>query len=109
MIDEQQFARHADEAMGALYRSLLRASEDHPFEADFSAGAMVIEFEQPPAKFVVSPNAPVRQVWVSAQMKSFKLDWNQDRGAFVFAETGESLNDLVAGAIGRQLGEEVRL
>ncbi len=54
----------------------MAASERHDFEADLGGGALVIEFEAPPAKFVVSPNAPVSQVWVSAQMKSFKLDWD---------------------------------
>ena len=67
------------------------------------------EFDDPPAKFVVSPNSPVSQVWVSAQMKSFKLDWDSKRSAFVLLETGQTLVDLVAGAVGQQLGEQVRL
>ena len=36
-----------------LYRRLSAAGERHDFEADFNAGALVIEFETPPAKFVV--------------------------------------------------------
>jgi iron donor protein CyaY len=108
-MDEQEFKNRADQALDDLYRRLLAASESHDFEADFGGGALVIEFEAPPAKFVVSPNAPVSQVWVSAQMKSFKLDWNPAQNAFVVAESGETLVALVAGAVGRQLGEEVSL
>ena len=83
--------------------------ERHDFEADFGGGALVIEFEAPPAKFVVSPNAPVSQVWVSAQMKSFKLDWDPLRSAFALPDSGQTLVALLAGAIGQQLGEDVSL
>ena len=33
-------------------------------------------------KFVVSPNAPVRQIWVSAMSRSYKLPWSSEAGAF---------------------------
>ena len=35
---------------------------------------------------MVSPNAPVRQIWVSAHSKSFKLDWDAAKEAFVLRE-----------------------
>ena len=108
-MDDQEFRDRSDEALSALYRRLSAASDEFDFEADFNSGALVIEFEAPPAKFVVSPNAPVRQVWVSAHMKSFKLDWNPVQNTFVLPDSGQTLVELVAGAIGQQLGEEVRL
>jgi len=108
-MDEQEFKNCAGQALDDLYRRLLAASERYDFEADMSGGALVIEFEAPPAKFVVSPNAPVSQVWVSAQMKSFKLDWNAAQGAFVLPESGQTLVALVGAAVGRQLGEDVSL
>ena len=52
-------------------------------QVKLNAGALAIEFETPPAKFVVSPNSPVSQIWVSAQSKSFKLDWDAARGAYL--------------------------
>jgi CyaY protein len=108
MLDEQEFRLRADQALTSLYNSLAAASDDHGFEADFG-GALTIEFEESPAKFVVSPNSPVRQIWVSAQSKSYKLDWDAGRGEFVLSETGQSLKDLVAWAVSEQLGDEVRL
>ena len=72
-------------------------------------GALAIEFEDPPAKFVVSPNSPVSQIWVSAHSKSFKLDWDETRKAFVLAGTGQSLAQLIGDAVGQQLGEKVAL
>ena len=78
-------------------------------EPEFQAGALSIEFDDPPARFVISPNSPVRQVWVSAHSRSFKLDWDDARAAFVLRDTGQTLAELIASAIGRQTGEEVSL
>jgi len=52
-------------------------------------------FEQPPGKFVITPNAPVRQIWISALSTSFKLDWDSAASAFVLPRTGEPLMALV--------------
>ncbi|MGA2599898.1 MAG: iron donor protein CyaY [Bryobacteraceae bacterium] len=108
-MDDQEFQKRADEELNSLYRKLTHASDDGGFEADFNSGAMSIEFEDPPAKFVISPNSPVRQIWVSAHSKSFKLDWDAARGTFVLTDTGQSLTDLIQSAISTQLGEEVAL
>jgi CyaY protein len=108
MLDEIEFRNLSDEALASLQRALERASDKHDFEVDRNAGALTIEFEDPPAKFVVSPNAPVRQIWVSARVQSFKLDWNEASAAFVLPG-GRTLHQLVADVIGEQLGERVSL
>ncbi|HUS07184.1 MAG TPA: iron donor protein CyaY [Bryobacteraceae bacterium] len=108
MLDEQEFKIRADRSLEQLYNSLATASDRHAFEADFG-GALIIEFEDPPAKFVVSPNSPVRQIWVSAQSQSFKLDWDPDRQTFVLPASGQTLKDLLERAISAQIGEEVTL
>lgn len=109
-MDEQQFKTYAGEALQELCDALNDASEEYDgFEADFNAGALTVEFDDPPAKFVVSPNTPVRQIWVSAHTRSFKLEWNEERHEFVLAETGQSLIDLMEWAVGEQIGEEVIL
>ena len=108
-MDEQEFKNRAETALDDLYRRLSAAAEDYDFEADFNAGALAIEFETPPAKFVVSPNSPVQQIWVSAHSKSFKLDWDPARSVFVLAGTGQSLAQLIGDAVGHQVGEKVIL
>lgn len=109
MIDEAVFRHEADRALESLFKALTRAGDSHDFEADMNNGALTVEFDDPPAKFVVSPNAPVRQIWVSAHSRSFKLDWSDAAAAFVLAETGETLPALMSRHIGTQLGEEVTL
>ncbi len=108
-MDDQEFKRRADESLNALYNKLAAASDDGEFDVDFNAGALAIEFEEPPGKFVISPNAPVRQIWVSAHSKSFKLDWDGGRNEFVMPGSGQTLPELIQEAIAKQLGEEVSL
>jgi iron donor protein CyaY len=108
-MDEQDFKREAERSLNSLYKRLSSASDAADFEADFNSGALAIEFEDPPGKFVISPNTPVRQIWVSAHSKSYKLDWDPARSEFVLPDTGQSLTDLIQDAIGKQLGQEVAL
>lgn len=107
-MDDQEFKKRADDALHSLYKRLVAASDDGGFEADFNSGALAIEFEDPPAKFVISPNAPVHQIWVSAHSKSYKLDWDDVEGTFVLPG-GQTLTKLIEEAIYKQLGEEVSL
>ena len=109
-MDEQDFRRRADVAFEDLKRSLYAAEGDAGFEVEDNAGAIHISFEEPPGKFVISPNAPVRQIWISALSTSFKLDWSDEKKDFVLAKSGEGLKPLVARLIKEQLGgEEVTL
>ena len=107
MIDETTFRRVADGALDSLFKALTRAGESCEFVADMKKWAVTLELEDPPGKFVVSPNAPVRQIWVSAHSKSFKLDWDDAVGAFTLG--GVTLLELMGQHISTQLGEEVVL
>src|ERR1700733_6345652 len=109
MIDEQKFKKLADDALNSLNRDLIAASDDYGFEVDFNAGALGVEFEDPPAKFVISPNAPVRQIWVSANSKSYKLDWDFVENSFVHLESGDTLRPLVEKTVGKHLKEDINL
>jgi CyaY protein len=107
-MDDQQFRAVSSEAILNLQRALERASEDYDFDVDSHEGALAIEFEDPPAKFVVSPNSPVRQIWVSARVKSFKLDWDAAGRLFVLPD-GRNLKALIGDVVSEQLGESVVL
>ena len=108
-MDDISFQRHADEALSSLNRKLAAAGDQFDFDSDLNDGALKIEFEDPPARFVISPNRPVHQIWVSALTRSFKLDWNDSKSAFTLAPAGQTLNELVAEAVSTQLGEKVEL
>jgi iron donor protein CyaY len=106
MMDEQDFRKRADAALDSLKKSLMNAEESAEFEVEDQSGALHVSFEDN-SKFVISPNAPVRQIWISALATSFKLDWSDTEQGFVLAKTGEKLKVLVARLINQQLGEEL--
>ena len=105
-MDEQEFRRHADQALDSLKRSLMRAEESSEIEVEENAGALKVVFEEPQGTFVISPNAPVKQIWISALSTSFKLDWSEAASDFVLAKTGENMKALLTRLINQQLGEE---
>jgi len=105
-MNEQEFARRAEAALESLKKSLYAAEDSTEIEVEESAGALKINFEEPPATFVVSPNSAVQQIWISALSTSFKLDWSEGENVFVLAKTGENLKTLMARLIGEQLGGE---
>ena len=94
-MTEQEFRLHADRALEGVQRDLLPlADQGDGFEVELQNGVLQVIFEEPsPAKFVVSPNAPVRQVWLSAMSRSYKLAWSPDSSAFTLE--GETLSSLV--------------
>jgi len=105
-MDDVEFRRHADQALEGLKRSLLHAEESADIEVEENAGALKVNFEEPPGTFVISPNAPVKQIWVSALSTSFKLDWSEAAGDFVLTKTGEKMKALLSRLINQQLGQE---
>ena len=100
-LTEQEFRLQADHALEGLQRSLMPLADSEGIEVELQNGVLQVIFEDPPAKFVVSPNAPVRQIWVSALSRSFKLSWSPDASAF--ALKGETLDALVTRLARQQL------
>jgi frataxin len=105
MLDEIEFRKRADTALESLKQGLIAAEESAAMEVEDQAGALHISFDDG-SRFVITPNAPVRQIWISALATSFKLDWSEADEDFVLQKTGEKLKALVARLINQQLGEE---
>ena len=82
-LSEQEFRVKSDEALESAQRALMPLADAEGFEVELQNGVLNIEFEEPKeSKFVVSPNAPVRQIWVSAMARSYKLSWMPELHAF---------------------------
>ena len=95
VLSEQEFRTRSVEALEDARRALLPlADTGEGFEVELQNGVLNLVFEEPSEmKFVVSPNAPVRQVWVSAMARSYKLGWAPELNAF--ALDGETLPKLL--------------
>jgi CyaY protein len=97
MLDELEFRKQVESALDSLKRHLIEREEEDEagFEVEEQNGVLNVMFEEPPSKFVITPNTPVRQIWISALATSFKLDWNETARAFILPRTGERLEPLV--------------
>ena len=105
MIEETEFRRVAEAAIEQLKQYLIQREEEDEagFEVEEQSGALNVLFEDPGGKFVVTPNAPMRQIWISALATSFKLDWEPTKSIFVLPRTGEVLIALMDRLIGEHL------
>jgi iron donor protein CyaY len=110
MLDEKEFQRKADAAFEELKKRLLVLADEQGFDVEGESGKLEVIFEEPEeATFVVSPNTPIREIWISALSTSFKLGWSQQRNAFVLEKTGEDLFAVMNRVISQQLGTTVEL
>jgi len=108
MLSEHDFQKKADSAFENLKRKLLTLGDEHGFDVEGESGKLEVIFEEPePAKFVISPNTPIREIWISALSTSFKLGWSEARGSFVHEKSGEDLNAVMSRVISQQLGTQV--
>ena len=108
MLSEHDFQKKADALFEELKKRLLRLGDEHGFDVEGESGKLEVIFEEPePAKFVVSPNTPIREIWVSALSTSFKLAWSDARNAFILDKTGEDLFAVMSRVISQQLGTKV--
>src|ERR1700732_5543989 len=108
MHSELDFRDKADAAFEDLKKKLLNLGDAEEFDVEGESGKLEVIFEEPePAKFVISPNTPIREIWISALSTSFKLGWSETRHAFVLDKTGEDLHPLMSRVASLQLGAEV--
>jgi len=107
-LDERDFQRKSESALGELKRRLLDAGDAHGFDVEGESGKLEVLFDEPQAaKFVVSPNAPVKEIWISALSTSFKLGWSEAKNAFVLEKTGETLFEVMSRVVSQQIGGQV--
>jgi len=105
MLDETTFRHESDKALDTLEQALIQAEEAGGFETEKKNGVLNVLFEDGAAKFVFTPNTPVRQVWISALSTSFKLEWDPAAHAFTLPKTGETLQALTARLLREQLND----
>jgi iron donor protein CyaY len=109
-MDEQEFQKRCDTAFDTLRRKLSDLGDTCGFEVEGGSGKLEVLFDDPEdTKFVISPNTPVRQIWISALSTSFKLSWSDANQTFVLDKTGETLMQLMGRILTEQLGSPVNV
>jgi len=93
-LSEQDFRLKSDQALEEARRALGPLADEEDFEIELQNGVLNVAFEEPPGtRFVVSPNAPMRQIWVAAMARGYRLSWSPELSAF--ALDGEPLPRLL--------------
>jgi CyaY protein len=107
-LTEHEFRARCDATLDGLRKRLLDLSDEHNFEVEGQSDRLDLLFEDDDeTRFVISPNAPVRQIWISALTTSFKLGWSDSEGTFVLEKTGETLAQVMSRILTQQLGSAV--
>ncbi len=107
-MDEREFEKKYTEAFERLQKKLSGLGDEHDFEVEGGSGKLEILFDdEDETRFVISPNSPVRQIWISALTTSFKLAWSDSANAFVLDKTGETLDQVMGRILTEQLGTPV--
>src|SRR5271154_1652812 len=110
MMNEHEFGKKCDATFEALRARLLELGDANNFEVEGGSGKLEIEFEdEDETRFVISPNAPVRQIWISALTTSFKLGWSDSAQAFVLDKTGETLSQVMSRILTEKTGSTVQV
>jgi len=110
MMDEHEFQKKCDAAFEGLRKRLAELGDEHEFEVEGGSGKLEIEFEdEDETRFVISPNTPVRQIWISALTTSFKLGWSDAAGDFVLDKTGETLNQVMSRILSEKTGSAIKV
>jgi len=108
-MEDQEFKKHADEALHALQRDLVLASDDYGFESNLHGTGITVSFERPPGKCTIGADSSAHQLKVSMAAHNFKLDWDIVENTFVHTETRQTLKELVEQAISKHLKQDVEL
>lgn len=86
--------------------NLIDSGSDFDFERE--GDVLKIEFEDG-EKFIISPNSPVSQLWVSANFAGHRFNWDAAQQAWLNEKTSEELLQFLAASISGKLGEAVTL
>lgn len=107
-MTDQEFRNRADSALETLRKRLQQLGDEYNFEVEGDGGRLDLLFEEPEeTRFVISPNAPVRQIWISALTTSFKLSWSDATQTFGLEKSGENLAQVMSRILSQQLGQKV--
>ena len=110
MINESEFQNKVSETIEELEELILPISDEHGFDVESAGGMLTLTFEEPTSgKFMISPNAPARQIWVSALATSYKFDWDESADSFVLDKTREPIRNVIGKLLSQQLGVAVQL
>jgi CyaY protein len=104
-MDENEFRERSDTALSKVAKWLEGLDAD---EVDYTTadGVVTIEFAGG-AKFILSRQSQMKQMWLAAGAQGFHYSWDGARGDWLDDKDGHELFPRLAEAISEQLGHRV--
>jgi len=82
--------------------------EGSAFDYEKNGDVLTIEFEDG-ERFIVSPNSPVNQLWLSANYAGYRFNWSNEAIGWINEKTAEPLLLQLERALSEKLGKAVSL
>lgn len=107
-MDEKQYRQLVDEAFARLDAAFEDVDPDLA-ESSLNQGTLTITFNNK-QRFIVSPQTPVRQIWVAFRDRAWHLDYDPAAGAWIDDRgQGVELCQLVSSTTLEQTGVTLQL
>jgi iron-sulfur cluster assembly protein CyaY len=106
-MDDKEFRERSDAALTKVAKWL---EDFDPDEVDYTTadGVVTIEFAGGSgAKFILSRQSQMKQLWLAAGSHGFHYNWDGARGAWLDDKDGHELFPRLAETISEQLGHPV--
>lgn len=106
-MDDNQFRVLSDACLGKVAKWL---EDFDPDEVDFTAadGVVTLEFGSG-AKFILSRQAQMKQLWLAAGSHAFHYNWDPAKSLWLDDKDGHELFQRLADAIAEQVAHPVDL
>jgi CyaY protein len=106
--DQDRYFADARKRLEELENALLELPEELGIDCELVDTKMTVTIAKPKVTWVISTNSGVKQIWISALTKSWKLDEN-GKGGFVLKETGQDLRAVIQHCLDTHFGKKIEL
>jgi len=103
------FTQHYDDTISDLDERLsVLIDKGADLEFEKSGEVLTIIFPDK-AKFIISPNSPVNQLWVSANYEGHRFDFDGAQLVWIDEKTGQEFHEYFSRLLSDKLGQEVEM
>lgn len=79
-----------------------------PFDFTRSGDVLTIEFENG-EKIVITPQAPMEQLWISANYSGHRFNWSEDKNDWVHEKSFQTLAAFLSQTLSGALGASIEI
>jgi iron donor protein CyaY len=78
------------------------------FDTEKNGDVLTISLEDG-SKFIITPNSPVSQLWVSANYEGHRFNYDEIKAKWIDEKSGEEFAEYIAKLLSEKLNEKIKL